>query len=252
MIKLTPLPKNIESVTDIANVVTELPKDKRFLFRGQTVNKPPLPRFAREVHERKLSSENIYKLEKQMLERFRIESLPFLQGLPQPQTDFDWLSIAQHHGLPTRLLDWTANALAALWFAVSPHSHEKTDEGVIWILEVEPDNVKKPDPSENPFELRRTYIFQPFHIDRRITAQAGWFSIHRYAEERGKFYALDRIKIYRPHLRRHVVPSSRFAGLRDELRILGITEATLFPDLSGLCAEIQAETLRTFRAPTTI
>lgn len=250
--KLTAAPKNIESVVDIASIVTELPKNKRFLFRGQTVNEPPLPRFAREVLKRNLSSEEVYKIERQMLDRVKRESLPFLQGLPQPETDFDWLSIAQHHGLPTRLLDWTASALAALWFAVSPQPKKKTKEGVVWILEVEPGNEKRPESNESPFELRRTYIFQPFHIDRRIVAQAGWFSIHRYAEEKGKFYGLDNIRTYKPHLKRHPVPSNKFADLRDELRILGITEASLFPDLSGLCAEIQAETLRTFRPPTTI
>lgn len=147
---------------------------------------------------------------------------------------------------------WCQSRGYGVWFAVSPQPKKKTKEGVVWILEVEPGNEKRPESNESPFELRRTYIFQPFHIDRRIVAQAGWFSIHRYAEEKGKFYALDNIRTYKPHLKRHPVPSNKFADLRDELRILGITEASLFPDLSGLCAEIQAETLRTFRPPTTI
>jgi hypothetical protein len=102
------------------------------------------------------------------------------------------------------------------------------------------------------FELRRTYVFQPFHIDRRIAAQAGWFSIHWYSEKPNKFYALDRIRKFRDDVVGYSVPKKHFAKLRKELRLLGVTEATLFPDLSGLSAEIQAETLGSFRPTPTI
>ena|SRR2546430_13426045 len=186
-----------------------------------------------------------------MLDRFKKESFPFLQNL-RPDTDFDWLSIAQHYGLPTRLLDWTGNALAALWFAVASDPGPGVTEGVVWVLEVEPKNEKKPSRNESPFELNRTYIFQPFHIDRRIAAQVGWFSIHRYSEERGKFYALDNIKLYKPNIQRYPVPIAAFDKLRAELRLVGVTQATIFPDLAGLCAEIQADCLGTFRATPTI
>lgn len=243
--------ETIKSTVDLTRIVSALSKGHRFLFRGQNVYLPPLPRIGRIAKERKLSSDDVIKIEQQMLERFRHESVPFLQGI-QPQTDFDWLSIAQHHGLPTRLLDWTASALAALCFAVADDPPEDVKEGVIWVLEVHPDDEKKPSPDESLFDLRRTYIFQPFHIDRRIAAQAGWFSIHRYSDERGKFFSLDRIKVFKPKLKAYPVSKDRFAQLRDELRLLGITQATLFPDLSGLCAEIEAENLRSFRPIPTI
>jgi hypothetical protein len=51
---------------------------------------------------------------------------------PEPDDYFGWLFLAQHYGLPTRLLDWTENPLVALYFAVL--SQEEARDGCIWAL----------------------------------------------------------------------------------------------------------------------
>ena len=183
-----------------------------------------------------------------MLERFRKESLPLLSGM-RPQTDWEWLSVAQHQGMPTRLLDWTANALAGLWFAVA--SDDAPDDGVLWVLDVEPANETQPT-TKDIFTLLRTYVFQPFHLDRRIVAQSAWFSVHRYSETVERFVPLDENSRFRASFTKLVIPRSRFEPLRQELRLMGVTQAAMFPDLGGLCADIQAELLDSWKPVTTI
>lgn len=212
------------------------------------MDKPLLPKIARIAKDQAISYERLAGVERQMLERLRRESVPFLSGI-QPETDWDWLSVARHQGLPTRLLDWSASALVGLWFAVAEDPPAKRGAGVLWVLEVEPANEKTPSSKEDVFGLRRTYVFQPFHIDRRIVAQSSWFSVHMYAERSARFIPLDQNDKYKRFLRRYEVPRSAFEPLRKELRVMGVTQATVFPDLSGLCAEIQADCLGALRSP---
>ena len=231
--------EKITSTEDLVRVLRLRRGNPKLLFRGQGVDKPLLPKIARgKVRD----PEEIEKLEREMLERFRKESVPLLH-VQLPQTDWDWLSIAQHQGLPTRLLDWSANALAGLWFAVSSDPPADSEYGVLWVLNILPDDLKSPSPTTDIFKLKSTYIFQPFHIDRRIAAQSGWFSVHKYAESSGKFVPLDRNKQYKSRLKKYKIPLDAFDKIRKELRLMGVTQATMFPDLSGLCAEIRSAVL---------
>jgi hypothetical protein len=186
-----------------------------------------------------------------MLQRFRRESVPAL-GTLRAESDWELLSVAQHQGMPTRLLDWTANALAGLWFAVSTDPPADEPHGIVWVLEVDPANEKTPTAADDIFDLKRTYVFQPFHLDRRIVAQSGWFSVHRYAQAKDRFLPLERHERYSTSLTRFVVPRGRFDPLRRELRLLGVSQASMFPDLSGLGADIQAEFIDSWRPLATI
>jgi hypothetical protein len=236
----------IQAVADLTRQVKELAVVHRRLFRGQNTDQPLYPKIARLALKRGIPLSKVTDIEKRMLARFRRESRPMLTNLVNP-SDWELLSIARHNGLPTRLLDWTANALAGLWFAVSSNVPKREDHAVLWMLDVDPENEKTLSPADDIFRMKRTYIFQPYHVDRRIVAQAAWFSLHRYAEKQDTFLPLDQHERYRRAMTKFVIPRDSVRGIRHELRVLGITQAMLFPDLSGLCADIQAECIDSWK-----
>lgn len=107
------LEMKIESFLDFHNYLLRF-IGRVVIFRGVTdANKDKLvPRLGRT--EKTLIE--IMNLETTIFRTFQEQSRPYLDFVPN--NDWEWLALAQHHGLPTRLLDWTRNPLVALYFAV--------------------------------------------------------------------------------------------------------------------------------------
>lgn len=121
--------------------------DTDLYFRG--INKASytlLPRLYR--------SENLNLDERNLLYRFQVQALSHLSQ--RPSSDWEWYFIAQHYGLPTRLLDWTENLFVGIYFALYdivrnksfaevtssqatslPESSGTPDGPVIWILDAD-------------------------------------------------------------------------------------------------------------------
>ncbi|MFZ4702140.1 MAG: FRG domain-containing protein [Candidatus Methylumidiphilus sp.] len=229
--------ERIDSVAGLLQRVVELyTGNHSVLFRGHQVADWILePRIAR-TKFRPRHSAFVLKAEQRMLDEFERLSVPYLAGR-EISSPWDRLALAQHHGLPTRLLDWSTNPLVALWFAVAQPPYKNYD-AAIWAYEANEDNIANL--SDDPFNLPRTQIFRPRHHDARIVAQSGWFTVHKYstASKRERFSALDRIEVHRSELRKLIVPRKYFASIREDLARCGIQRCALFPDLSGLCGHL--------------
>ncbi|MCX6926968.1 MAG: FRG domain-containing protein [Verrucomicrobia bacterium] len=157
--------------------------------------------------------------------------------------------LAQHHGLPTRLLDWTPNPLAALYIAVSADPGE---DGVIFVLNAkklgdlldtrdgrvaqtvaavfEDDNIK--------FDAK-IFAVMPDLFAGRMLQQGSCFTLHTpplglNSQEEFEFTAQKLLC-----LEKHVIPSGRKSDLLVSLRRLGVSQATLFPDLDHVAKEIR-------------
>lgn len=131
--------------------------DADFIFRGQRRDLPLLPKLAR----LELRGE-IKNIENLIIDEFRRTSMPLSEF--QPKDDWDILSLAQHHGLPTRLLDWTYSALAALWFTVKdpPYKNGKISEnGVVWVLIPDVEDFRTDIEQYGPLSNKITKIFRP-------------------------------------------------------------------------------------------
>lgn len=226
-------PKPIMSLSTLINFVLEKCQDGRYLFRGQREDKPLLPKIARDG--RNSMGEQLLKIESQMLEEFKRQCWPYLTI--NPLNEWDWLALAQHHGMATRVLDWTENPLAALWFAVrKPPGDSK--EGIIWVLKVTKFGVAKIN-IEDPYKCAITKIFRPNHITPKLVAQTGWFTVHRYQSKEKCFIPLEKNKNYILYLRKLRISPDAFGELRVQLNQVGINNAVMFPEMAGLCTHIE-------------
>jgi len=202
------------------------------LFRGQQEDWDLLPKLSR----LKVRIGNITQTEEAMLNDFKRLSKPYLQRVPV--NDWEWLALAQHHGLATRLLDWSLNPLAALWFAVSQPATK--DYGVLWVFF--PDkkfflNAETRD-KINPFKEKMTRVFQPEISTIRIQSQSGWFTTHPY-NGNSSDKPIDQITPYKDKFIKLKIPKKYFPSLRSQLDRLGINRFSLFQDLDGTASYVE-------------
>jgi hypothetical protein len=231
--------------------------------------KPQLERFRSDYAFRGLSDcnyalENSFlrncgehpELEYHLLRNFR--KYARTNNMDHTNTQLRSLVLAQHHGLPTRLLDWTYSPFVAMHFATL--NTEKTNiDGVIWQVDFVKVNQLIPEPLQklltsekcNAFtveileskfqtlhELDETLgpghvlFFEPPSLDDRIVNQFAFFSLMSNATAILDEWLREHPELYR----RIIIPAKIKWEIRDKLDQANITERVLFPGLDGLAS----------------
>ncbi|MEZ4517203.1 MAG: FRG domain-containing protein [Chloroflexota bacterium] len=192
-------------------------------------------------------------MEKHMLRNFR--KYAHRDAVPS-DSSWNWLTLAQHHGLPTRLMDWTFSPYVAMHFATANLDQFKED-GVIWAVDytkvhqtlplilrqeltaeradlftvemldrVVPTTDTLETVCEDPFLL----FLEPPSVDDRVVNQYALLSVTSCATERVDDWLADHPDMHA----RYVIPAALKWEIRDKLDQANVTERVLFPGLDGL------------------
>ena len=199
-------------------------------------------------------------LEAHVLRNFIRYSRPHLDSAPA--NEWELLVTAQHHGVPTRLLDWTYSPLVAAHFATRGGREERDGDRAVWRLDwqrvheafglpplalltqdlerllggdapLTPWRLAEEEASVRPFAC----LVEPPSLDARIVVQAATFTL--CSDKRRSFDAFLAAHGLEGALTRFVIPAERVAFIRDQLDIVGFDERRLFPDLDGVAAAIR-------------
>jgi hypothetical protein len=212
------------------------------VFRGvtDTKNHKLIPSVGRIDHSI-LCGLSLNEYERETLNSFKLRANSEIT--PQPKDDWEWLALAQHHGLPTRLLDWTSSPLIALYFATKPEIQDDgnlkkcTDNGgAIYAFHT----CSYIDTSclVPPTDFSEFGLFYPPHITRRITGQFGLFSIQADPTKELN----EEIDENEEHWIKKIEFSCETAQqIQRQLYLLGIRHETVFPDLDGFTFDLKVK-----------
>ncbi len=210
------------------------------IFRGHSDSSwELLPSIARlDISQTPVKHDNGWQgIENHLLDEFKKYSLMHLER--EPKSKLEWMIQAQHHGLPTRLLDWSSNPLKALFFAVENADHDDIDGKVfvftprMWstnsdkIGDIEKDNCID--------------VFYPIILNDRVLAQEGCFILFPQRNDHDNFKPLnegfstsDAINLSSIIIKKEIKSS-----IRKQLELLGINDMTMFPGLDGISKRIR-------------
>ena len=216
---------NIRHWLDLASLAEELAGEE-WVFRGEASGDNPLRpgagrlgRSADGERDEALSEED----ERAALTRFKNDALPHVSITPRIDRDLEWLAIAQHYGMKTRLLDWTESLLIAAFFAVES---SRSTRGVIYGVK----GLPIIDSTVDPFTVDDVCVYRPSRIAPRIAPQWSVFTIHPRPSE--DFRSSGRVRKWVIHGR------ETCRRIKLILDFCGINYASIFPDLEGLARHI--------------
>ena len=244
----------VRSVAEYASVLARIRRRRRILwFRGQNnVRWELVSSLARGRGREWFSAEAM------LVKRFRQNALPLLS--PQVRTEWDWLLLMQHHGVPTRLLDWTENALAGLFFAtVSARGRvdvSRTD-GCVWVLDPVALNREANLPTSGndiptlDVDVASLREYLPTAVAEAVSSGSDEYvrpplavlaqrMFARLVAQQGVFTLIHRDRTPIEHIRdgryvgRILVPRAAKARLARELAEMGVTRLSLFPELDSV------------------
>ena len=145
-------------------------------------------------------------------------------------SDWDVLALAQHHGIPTQLLDWSYSPLIGAYFAVISRPQTPDADALVYSA-VPPERVDQNQAKENVYEVK---LVEPAAVTRRIVAQKGIFTFHPKPETFWEGAAHHDIQHFR-------IPRHCCSYFEQRLANYGIDTAHVMADFDAMCTTVRKQ-----------
>ena len=193
-------------------------ENRAYIFRGHSdYSWPLIPKSGREEYSKCYTTSFDDTVVFKAWKRYALHYIA-----KEPLNEWDWLTLAQHYGLATRLLDWTKNPLNAIYFAVSENFDK---DGSIYVTKTYGKDIIKEE--KDPFNITGFKIYFPSGISSRIISQRGLFTISSKHNE-----ALE--KQFPTRFKRIIIDKSSKKEILSQLEFYGINKASIYQDLDSL------------------
>ena len=205
--------------------------------------------------------------ERVLLNRFKQNAHQMLER--QPESEWDWLFLARHHGLESRLLDWSESPLIGLYFAVSdfagpagnaPYPGDEATDGALWCLlptllndgrfsQGEIDIPMFEDETSGLDAFLPRSVELSFGAEVQPVAGLGMRKLPRMQSQQGVFtimhsraIPIEEARDDGLHVWRYTIPSDGKERIRNELSLLGLRPLTVFPELDNVALAARRST----------
>lgn len=235
--------KTVNSLAEYLNAIKELSAYTSVLwFRGHaSIEYKLAPSIFRDTYEA--------KEETKFMNLFKAKGIKFF---PEKKDYFEWLFLMQHYGTPTRLLDWSENALVSIAFATQyRQDNHKGKDAAVWCLNpfilnekagIATDNERIINICSNSrvakfFESgggRYPIAILGSYASERIIAQKGVFTLFPMSDS---FY-MEELSNAEEFLTKIIIPEAHVNEIAEELYYIGVNELSLFPEPESISKEI--------------
>lgn len=254
---------------------------ENWVFRGQSSSKWSLQTtLERSAIASNCDIRDIPRVEKRIIEKFQRSAFQYVDKTPQINDTFEWISLLQHHGGPTRLLDFTYSYYVALFFSTENALQESAvyclNKHLIYEKGLETEKWRGLS-EDGKFGTREycnnvlnkqvlsplVMLIEPYNMHERLSRQQGLFAVpfegHQgfeynlsltFTKDRKSLPESKKLLGYRNMLDllnqecallKLVIPQKYHNRIRRELRLMNITSETLFPGIDGFARSLNSE-----------
>jgi hypothetical protein len=254
---------DINSTEELLKELNSLPN--HYIYRGHSDAAWRLESSLERVVGAKWSADSAMKFEEYSLDIFKSKFHLYDKENTEPKSKLAWLSIMQHYGVPTRLLDFTSSPYVALYFALETYAPQSQRDFAVFaidytaVMQKSIDYISQKDAAFHEtresiyrkqdlifddivdrFAYDIAWITEPKQVNARLDRQAGSFLISGNRSRRiGEI--LSSATYASTDITKYCISNDLYSGVFSLLRKMNVTSKSLYGDLGGLARSIRME-----------